>query len=258
MKHFIRNRVIPCLLLNGNSLVKTVKFSNKNYIGNPINAIKIFNDMEVDEIIILDIGATRAGGINFKNIENITSECFMPMAYGGGIKDVDEIEKILYMGIEKVILNNILFQDIDLINRAIKKIGSQSIVASVDIKKNFWNKYYVYNYITGKSINEDPIDRIKMYQEYGAGEIFINFVDKDGTWSGYDLDFIKKVSGSINIPLISCGGARDKEDIITLLIEGGSSSAIGSLAVYQGKDLGVLINFPDMEYIERKVYESLC
>ena len=257
MKRFIRNRVMPCLLLDNQSLVKTIKFKDKNYIGNPINAIKIFNDMEVDEIIILDISATINGKINYQNIDNITSECFMPMTYGGGITSVDEIEKVLYMGIEKVALNNILHYNPELITKAASKFGSQSIVACMDIRKNFFNKYQTYSYATGRNKREDPIRAAKKYIDCGAGEIFINFVDRDGTWSGFDFNYIKKISDSINVPLISCGGAKDSEDIIKLLSFCNSSAAVGSLAVYQGKDLGVLINFPKMKVIEDAVYDNV-
>lgn len=246
MKH--RVRIIPVLTLQKERLVKTVKFKKPTYIGDPINAVKIFNDKEVDEIIILDITASKEKREpNYNKIEEIASEAFMPFAYGGGIKTLNQIEKLFKLGIEKVVLNSILDDNMDLIKEASKIFGSQSIVASVDVKRNIIGKQFAYKLSGSKKINEKLDIYIKKIEENGAGELFLNSIDKDGTYLGYDLELIKKINAIINIPLVVCGGANSINSFKQAIENGASAVAAGSMFVYSSSTKGILINYPKLE-----------
>lgn len=242
----VSSRVIPCLLLHDDSLVKTVKFRKINYIGDAINTVRIFNQMEVDELIFLDISASKNNKPpDFKIIENIANECFMPFAYGGGIRSVDEINRIHKIGVEKIALNTYALENPEFIKIASDTFGSQSIIVSVDIKKNMFGKYEIHYQGNQKIKKYEALEFIKLAQDKGAGEILLNSVDRDGTWTGYDIEFIKKITSEISIPLIASGGAGNIEDFYKAVSIGGASAvAAGSMFVYQGKDLGVLINYP--------------
>lgn len=243
----LRHRVIPVLLLHAGGLVKTQKFSNPVYLGDPLNAINIFNDKEVDELIFLDIDATKEGQeIDFELIEDIASECFMPFAYGGGVSSIEDIEKLFYIGVEKVILNSAL-SDKALVVEAIRRFGSQSIVASIDIKGG-----EVYSYLTQKKLNISIEEYIKKIVSLNIGEIFINSVDNDGMMSGYDIELIKKVSSISTIPIIACGGAGSIEDLKEL-IDNTEVSAVGagSFFVFIGVHRAVLITYPKYEDLEQ-------
>lgn len=243
-----RNRIFPCLLLNDNKLVKTIKFKNPKYIGDPINAIKIFSDKEVDEIALLDITASNKKRIpDFKIIQNMVEESLMPISYGGGIRDKGIEREIINRGCEKIIINSYIFENSDFVTELSKIFGSQSIVVSIDVKKNIFGKYKIYSNSGTKETSEDITKFPKFIQEKGAGEIFLNSIDRDGTWSGYDLKLIKMVCDSTNIPITVCGGASKIEDFMMAIKNGANGCSAGSLAVYQGKDLGVLINFPSKE-----------
>jgi len=245
-------RVIPSLLLHDQSLVKTVKFKKFNYIGDAINTVRIFNQMEVDELIFLDISATKLGKTpDFSIIEDIANECFMPFAYGGGIRNIEEITRIHKIGVEKIALNSYALENPEFIKTAADLFGSQSVILSVDIKKNIFGKYEVLYQGRKKIKKTDPLEFILMAEEYGAGEILLNSVDRDGTWSGYDTELIKKVTSRISIPLIASGGAGRISDFYDAVSKGGASAvAAGSMFVYQGKDLGVLINYPSRNELE--------
>src|SRR3990172_593634 len=190
-----RISVIPVLLLKNNGLVKTVKFKNPVYIGDQINTVKIFNEKEVDELLILDISATpEKREPSYKKVAEIGSECFMPFGYGGGINDIDQIKKILNAGAEKVIINSSAFNIPSLISEAARLFGSQSIVGSIDVKRDFFGKYMVYIQCGSRKINKDPAGYAKELENQGAGEIFLNSIDRDGTMQGYDLPLIESVS----------------------------------------------------------------
>ena len=249
----LQTRVIPCLLLSEGRLVKTVKFKKPDYVGDPINAIRIYNEMEVDEIVVLDIDATKnKEKPPFQLISEVASECFMPMCYGGAVRDLEDIRTIFGLGIEKVAINSYAFEDPDFIRRAADRFGSQSIVASIDVKRGLFGGYTVYTRGGSKSTSSDPISYAKKLEELGAGEMFLTSIDRDGTWSGYDLDLIKRVTDAVNVPVIASGGAGCVEDFVKAVKEAGASAvAAGSMVVYQGKDLGVLVNFPKRHILEQ-------
>jgi cyclase len=242
----MRPRVMPCLLFDNGSLVKTVKFNNSSYVGDPVNAIKIFNEKEVDELIFLDIKAsTENNQPSFDIISEIASECFMPLTYGGGVNNIEDMKKIFKIGVEKISLNTEAINNPSLITEASKIFGSQSLIVSIDVKKNFWGKYEVYSKKLGKALKINPVEFAIKMEQYGAGEILLTSVDREGTWDGFDLNLIKSITSVVNIPVIACGGAGKLKDISDAVHIGGASAvAIGSMAVYQKKNLGVLINFP--------------
>lgn len=245
-------RVIPSLLLKNTGLVKTTKFKKPVYIGDPINAVRIFNDKEVDEIVFLDITKTIENkSPNYNLIKDIADECFVPFAYGGGIKDIDSIRKIFKLGAEKVILNSIAFNDPSVISEASNLFGSQSIVVSIDVKTNwFGKKEVVVNCGTNKT-GVDPLKYAIEMQGLGAGELYINSIDRDGTRSGYDIDLLKGISSHVTIPVIASGGAGSLKDMKQAVQEAGVGAvAAGSLFVFHGCHNGVLINYPEREAIE--------
>ena len=249
----LRTRIIPVLLLNDGGLVKTVKFSKDTYIGDPINAVKIFNQKEVDELVLLDISVTRNGtSPNFLEIKEIVSEAFMPIGYGGGISKMEHFEKLFNIGIEKVILNSAIFTDKDLIEEAIKIYGSQSIVASLDVKKDLWGNYKVYSNSGKKKQNLSIESCIALIQEIGFGELIINNIDKDGIMLGYDLELIKKVSDMLTIPVVAVGGAGTITDFIKAINVGASAVAAGSMFVFQGVHKAVLISYITTDQLEQE------
>jgi len=245
-------RVIPCLLLRDESLVKTVKFKNPSYIGDPVNAIKIYNEKEVDELIFLDIAASRERRRPpFEKIREIADECFMPLAYGGGITTIEDIREIFNIGVEKISLNASALQNPELVREAAEVFGAQSVVVAIDVKKSLWGKYEVYNHTTGKSAKIDPVEYARQMEQLGAGELLVTSVDKEGTWEGYDTELLKRITSSVNIPVIAHGGAGHIEDFARAVAVGGASAvATGSMVVYQKKGLGVLINFPKRETLD--------
>ena len=248
----LQTRVIPCLLLKNNALVKTVKFNKPNYIGDAINTIRIFNQMEVDELIFLDINATNENKKPpFNLIADIASECFMPFSYGGGLRTIEDIKQIFTIGVEKVSINSYAMENPSFIREASDKFGSQSIVVSIDVKKTFRGKYIVYTNSGKKKININPVEYAKKIEKYGAGEILLNSIDKDGTWDGYDIDLLKSITSVVNIPVVSCGGAGKIHHLAEAVSIGGASAVTaGSMFVYQGKDLGVLINYPTRDELK--------
>lgn len=237
---------MPCLLLHRGRLVKTVKFDKSQYVGDPINAVRIFNDMEVDEIAVLDIGATPDGtGIPYDLIGEMASECFMPMVYGGAVTSVEDARRVLKLGVEKIAVNTAAARDPLLIRRIADAFGSQSVVASVDVRKKLFGGYSVRIRGGRDSIKTPVVDWVKQIEAAGAGEVMITSIDRDGTMDGYDIDLVKLVTASVRLPVIACGGAGSVADMGEVVTRGGASAAaIGSLAVYQGKNRAVLINFP--------------
>lgn len=249
-------RVIPCLLIENGRLVKTVRFSNPNYVGDPINAIHIFNEMGVDELIVLDISATKKGRQpQFDLIETMASECFMPFAYGGGIQTLEQARRILKIGTEKIIINSQANKEKALVRSAAQEFGSQSVIIGIDAKRNFFGKYEVCTEGGRKNTHRNPTDYAKEMEGLGAGEVFLNSIDHDGTWRGYDEGLISKTAGSLKIPVIACGGAGKVDDFKSAIKAGASAVAAGSMFIYQKKGHGVLINYPAEEI--KKVWASL-
>jgi cyclase len=239
-------RIMPCLLYDGKGLVKTIKFKNPTYIGDPINAIKIFNEKEVDELIFIDINASKEKRKpDISRISDFAGECFMPFAYGGGVKTIDDFYQLYKTGVEKVIVDSLVFEDPNVIKEAVVKYGSQAIVTCMDYKKNLFGKKALYSY-NGKSIKLTPKEYIKyVEQDLGAGELFLYNVDLEGTWEGFDFDYIKELVASTTLPVIACGGGGKVEDLKKVLYESNANAAaIGSMSVYSKKGMGVLINFP--------------
>ena len=225
--------------------MKTVKFDKAQYVGDPINAVRIFNDMEVDEIAVLDIGATRDGtGIPYELIGEMASECFMPMMYGGAIKSVADARAILKLGVEKVAINSAAAADPSLLTRIADAFGSQAVVAAIDARKKIFGGYRAFAR-GGKDAIMPVAEWVAQIAAAGAGEILITSIDRDGTMNGYDLELVKLVTSSVRLPVIACGGAGSIDDMAAVVVQGGASAAaVGSLAVYQGKNRAVLINFP--------------
>lgn len=246
-------RVIPCLLIKNSSLVKTIKFKKNNYIGDPINTIRIFNNCEVDELILLDITATKEKRKpNFELIKKIAGECFMPLTYGGGIKNIEDAKKIFHLGVEKIVICTYAVENPNFVQQISSIFGSQSIVISIDVKKedDKTKTYKVYTNGGGKTTKLDPIAFAVKMEKMKAGEILLNSIDKDGTMEGYDLDLIKKVSEAITVPLIACGGAGHIEDCVKAIKAGASAVAAGSIFVYHGLNRAVLINYPERNELE--------
>lgn len=243
----LQTRIIPCLQLIGGSLVKTTKFDNHQYIGDPINTVRIFNELEVDELCFLDIRASKEyREPSYKILEQIADEAFMPMAYGGGVKTFEEAKKILGIGFEKIIINTSAYNSPDLITKISEYFGSQAVVVSIDVKKSLLGNWNIYIYDGTKKVNTPLINYLSVIEKAGVGEILITSIDKEGTWGGYDIKLIKSVTNNVSVPVIANGGAGSLDDIKKVIHEGGASAAaLGSMVVYQKKDMGVLINFPD-------------
>lgn len=242
----LRPRIIPTLLLKNNSLVKTVQFNRFNYIGDPVNTCRIFNELEVDELCFLDIFCSiEKREPNYEILAEISNECFMPLSYGGGIDTLEKAERVFKIGFEKIVLNTSLFTCPDLVREIIEIFGSQSVIASIDIKKNLFGKYEVHSLHGTKNEKENPVDFVKRVEEMGVGEILLNNISREGTWKGFDIEIITKVTESTQLPIIVCGGAGKVEDIKTAINIGRASAvALGSMLVYQKKGMGVLVNMP--------------
>jgi len=246
-------RIIPVLLLKGSGLVKTVKFKDPKYIGDPRNAVKIFNEKEVDELIVLDVNVSKENKPpQFNLIKEIISEAFMPVAYGGGIKSIDDAKELFGIGVEKIVINSYGIENPSFIKKVSDVFGSQSIVVSIDAKKNIFGKYQIYASANQHSCVYNPIDFAKIMEDMGAGEIFINSVDRDGGMTGYDLNLIKNISESVKIPVVACGGAGAIHDLEKAVkIGGAGAAAAGSMFVFHGKHRAVLISYPDQKVIKK-------
>ncbi len=245
---YTKPRVIPSLLIENGDLVKTVKFKKRTYIGDPINAVKIFNEEEADELCLIDISAQKNCSINFELLEDIASEAFMPLSYGGGLMDIDSVKKLFRIGFEKLIFNTALLKKPDLIKEAVAFAGSQSIVASIDIKRNIIGKIECYNECGTRCIKTSLIDYLHYAEDLGVGEIILNSIDNDGVMNGYDYSTIKKITANTNLPVICCGGASSLKDMAKAVKEcGAHAAAAGSLFVYYGPRKAVLINYPKVE-----------
>lgn len=246
----LRTRVIPSLLLKGEGLVKTSRFKNPKYVGDPINAIKIFNDKEVDELVLLDISATnQSKGPAFDTIAQIASECFMPVAYGGGIATVDQIRRILNSGVEKVILNSVTFSNPELVRQAADEFGSQAVIASMDVRRKFLGGYEVLSHSGTRKTGHEPVKWAKRMEEFGAGEILLNSIDRDGMMGGYDLDLVSRVCAAVSIPVIAAGGAGSVSDFTKATNAGAGAVSAGAMFVFHGPHRAVLITYPTREQL---------
>lgn len=243
----LRPRIIPSLLIQDNGLVKTVNFKNPKYVGDPINAVRIFNEKEVDELAIFDIDATVNGTEpNYSLIERLASQSMMPLCYGGGVKTVEQAQRIFSLGIEKIALSSAVLQNPKLITEISDRVGSQSVIVVLDVKKKLLGGYEVYTHNGKKATGINPIKFVEEAQRLGAGEIVINSIDKDGVMKGYDLDLIAKVRDKITLPMTVLGGAGSLEDIEKVIATHGVIGvAAGSLFVFKGPYKAVLINYPN-------------
>jgi imidazole glycerol-phosphate synthase subunit HisF len=249
----LRTRVIPCLLLRGEGLVKTTKFRDPVYVGDPTNAIRIFNDKEVDELMFLDVMASREGrGPQLAIIRDFASECFMPVGYGGGIRSLDDAREVLALGIEKIVVNSLTIDNPQVITGIAREFGSQAVVVSIDAKKKLFGGYEVMARGATVGTGFKPVELARRAVELGAGEILINSVDRDGTQSGYDIPLVRAVADAVTVPVIACGGAGKIEDFRQGVEEGHASAlAAGSMFVFHGRHRAVLISYPSPSELQR-------
>jgi cyclase len=248
----LKHRVIPALLLREGGLVKTRKFGKHKYIGDPLNAIRIFNEKEVDELVLLDIDASRQGREpDYELIESVAAECFMPLGYGGGISTVEQARRIFSAGVEKVILQTSALENPALIRELAERFGSQSIVVSIDVKHDWLGRYRLRSSAKGYSNSLDWLGVMQKLVAAGAGEVLLNAVDRDGMQVGYDLRLIKLAAEAVDVPLIALGGASGISDFALAINSGASAVAAGSFFVLQGAHRAVLITYPEYADLEK-------
>jgi cyclase len=253
----LKHRVIPSLLLHNDGLVKTQKFSHPKYVGDPINAIRIFNDKEVDELVVLDISASREDREpNYELIEQLAGECFMPLCYGGGIRTIEQARKLFELGLEKVAIQSAALEDMSLITKISEQFGSQSVVVSVDIKKNWLGKRNLFVSASKQLSSRKWTEFIQQAVAAGAGEVMLNAVDRDGLMQGMDIDLIREASLNLSVPLIAVGGVGSLEDIKAATDAGASAVAAGAFFVYHGPHRAVLITYPSYSELEDLLKES--
>lgn len=244
-------RVIPVLLLKGQGLVKTIQFDKQRYIGDPINAVHIFNDLEADELVFLDILASKENRtISVDIVKQIGDEAYMPFAVGGGIKNSNDALALINAGAEKVILNTAFVRNPKIITEISNLIGSQSIVVSIDVKKNWLGKYQAFINGGRTKADETPMDLAKKAEQLGAGEIIVNSITHDGMMQGYDLDIIQQLSAVVNVPIVACGGAGKLLHMREAIHNGAHAVAAGSMFVYHGARNAVLVNYPQKKEIK--------
>ena len=248
----LRTRVIPCLLMLSGGLVKTVRFNDPKYVGDPVNAVRIFNDKEVDEMVFLDIGATRSGtGPNFALLADIAGEAFMPFGYGGGITTVDQVKRLYGLGVEKVVINSATATNPKLVEESAAVAGNSGVVVSIDVKRNWLGRPSVW--IAGGRIDlkRDPVSHAKDMAHAGAGEILLNSIDRDGTMQGYDLELVESVARAVNVPVVAAGGAGTLRHFREAVDRGAAGVAAGSMFVFHGKHRAVLITYPNYHELEQ-------
>lgn len=242
---YTKPRVIPSLLIENGDLVKTVKFKKRTYIGDPINAVKIFNEEEADELCLLDISARRNGSINFGLLEDIAAEAFMPLSYGGGIMDMETVKRLFRIGFEKVIFNTALFEKPELVREVVAFAGTQSVVASIDVGKTLFGKAECFIECGSKNSRTDILACLRRIEELGVGEILLQSIDYDGVMKGYDYATIGSVTSNTSLPVICLGGAGSLSDMAKAVKEyGAHAAAAGSMFVFYGTRRAVLINYP--------------
>lgn len=240
----LRPRVIPCLLLDGGRLVKTTRFKDPVYVGDPINAVKIFNDKEADELVLLDVGATRGGrGPNLELLARISREAFMPMAYGGGIRSLEQAREVSALGYEKVVVNAAAREDPALLGRLAAELGSQSVVASIDVVRE-GGRARAWDHARARPLDRDPLDLARALVAAGAGELLVTSVDREGSLSGYDLELVRQVAAAVDVPVVAQGGAGSLEHLRAAIEAGASAAAAGAMFVFHGRRRAVLITYP--------------
>lgn len=256
----LRPRIIPCLLVQNRGLVKTVQFGSPKYVGDPINAVRIFNEKEVDELFVVDIDASAHNREpDYSLIRNLAAECRMPLCYGGGVKSVEQIQNIVSLGVEKVAISSAAIHDSKLVSDAAEKIGTQSIVVVMDVKKSgSGGRYELYTHNGRKATGLGPAEFARKIERLGAGEVVINAIDRDGVMKGYDLDLVTQVREAISLPLTVLGGAGSLKDIAGLIRSFGIiGAAAGSLFVFKGVYRAVLINYPSRAEKDALIAEAL-
>ena len=254
----LRTRVIPALLLRNESLVKTVRFGKFTYVGDPANTVRIFNELEVDELLFLDITASREKRCpNLKVLADIANECFMPLGYGGGIQSLDQAGKVFAAGIEKVVINTAAVVRPKLIEEIASVYGSQAVIVSIDVKKNLLSKKTVWTENGRKNTGLDPIKWVKEATSRGAGEILLTSIDNEGTWRGFDYDLVRHAADAVDVPVVAHGGGGCLEDIKKVVWDCRASAvALGSLFVFQKKGCGVLVNYPEKETLTKLLIKT--
>jgi cyclase len=248
-------RVIPALLLRDASLVKTVRFGKFTYVGDPCNTVRIFNELEVDELVVLDIAATRERRKpNLALLADIANECFMPLGYGGGIRQFAEAQRILRLGFEKVIVNTHAEENPAFIRELADHFGSQAVIVSIDVKTDLWGRSRVHTNSGTRNTHRDPVAWAQEVESRGAGEILLTSIDHEGTWQGFDLSLVKAVTDAVRIPVIAHGGAGSLDDIARAVRTAGASAvALGSMVVFQKQGCGVLVNFPEPALLNERL-----
>lgn len=248
----LRVRTIPALLLKDGGLVKTKRFTDPRYVGDPVNAVRIFNDKGVDEVVFLDISATARGtGPNFELLADIASEAFMPFGYGGGITSVEQVRRLYAIGVEKVVINTAVAERPELITEAAALAGASGVVGSMDVRRHWTGRYGVYAANGTREVSRDPVAWARKLEGLGAGEILLNSIDRDGIMEGYDLEIIRRVSDAVTVPVVAAGGAGTLADFRAAVDHGAAAVAAGSMFVFHGKHRAVLITYPDQEELER-------
>jgi cyclase len=247
----LKHRVIPCLLLRDGGLVKTLKFAKPKYVGDPVNAIRIFNEKEVDELMVLDITASRERREpDFALIERFAAECFMPLCYGGGVNSVEQARRLFSIGVEKICLQTAVLDNPALITEIATRFGNQSVIASVDVKKDFFGRRRLYSSSTGRVHSVPWQEQLRRVVAAGAGEVVLNAVDRDGVMQGMDLELVREASAAVGVPLIAVGGAGSLEDIRAATAAGASAVAAGAFFVFHGPHRAVLITYPNYRQLE--------
>lgn len=246
-------RVIPVLLLRNKGLVKTVKFKDQKYVGDPINAVKIFNEKGVDELCFLDIDATREGREpQYDYLKEIATECFMPLSYGGGIRSIEQMRRLIQSGIEKVVVNTLALEEPETVRAAADSFGSSTIVGAIDVKRSLFGGYQVYSHVKKALLGIDPVSYAVDLAQLGVGEIFLNSVDRDGMLMGYDHELVKRITQAVDVPVIACGGCSSIDDIDKVVNDSqASAAAAGSFFVFHGRHRAVLITYPDYSVLEQ-------
>jgi cyclase len=254
----MRARIIPCLLLRDRQLVKGERFGKYRYIGDPINAVRIFNERDIDELMLIDIGATpQRREPDFAHIEEIVSECFVPICYGGGVSSVEHARRLIRLGVEKIALNSAVLSDLPLVRAIADEVGSQAVVVVMDVRRPFMRGRRVWSFARKPVSIADPVEYAKEAERAGCGEIVVSAVDRDGMMSGYDIDLVRSVADAVRVPVIALGGGGSLADVRAVVHDGrASAAAAGSMFVFQGRHRAVLINFPTAAAIDDALKEE--
>lgn len=239
-------RVIPCLLVRGNGLVKTRRFREPTYLGDPVNAVRIFSDKEADEVVVLDIDASPSSrDPNFRLIEEMAGEAFMPVGYGGGVRTLDHVRRLIRAGVEKVIINTASVEVPDVIRASVAEYGSQAIVGAIDVKRSMFGRYRAMIRSGSVDAKLAPIEQARRLVQLGVGELLVNNIDRDGTMEGFDVSLLRSIADEVSVPVVACGGAGTVDHLKQAIRDGGAAAvAAGSMFVFHGRHRAVLINYP--------------